>query len=76
MRRFERKKADWKQVLEETVDELPLLQRVIASGLMTEEEDAVDESLADRFGTTRDAVRIERQLATRKIREALYSRGR
>jgi hypothetical protein len=76
MKRVERPSADWKQVIEEAVDELPAVQRVIASGLMTDEEDAVDESLADRFGTTPGAVRIERRLAARRLRELLYVKTR
>jgi len=69
-------RSDWKQVIAEAVDELPAVQRVIASGLMTDEDDAVDESLADRFGTTMDAVRIERRLAARRLREILHARTR
>lgn len=66
-------RSDWKQVIAQAVDELPAVQRVIASGLMTDED---DESLADHFGTTTDAVRIERRLAARRLREVLHARVR
>jgi hypothetical protein len=49
------------------------LQREITAGLLAGEEDAYDEGLAERHGTTSGAVRIERAQARRFLQEVLQS---
>jgi hypothetical protein len=49
------------------------LQREIASGLLTDEDDWADERLAERYGTTSGAVRIERAQARRFLWEVFES---
>ena len=57
------------------VDRMSPLQRDITAALMTEDDDWQDEVLAERHGTTPGAVRIERGLARRQLKEALLRDG-
>jgi hypothetical protein len=50
------------------------LQREITEALMTDDDRWADESLAERYGTTLDAIRIERALARRRLSEILHER--
>ena len=50
------------------------LQKEIATASLLEDDDLIDETLAERYGMTAGAIRIERRLATRQIQEAIYSR--
>jgi len=47
------------------------IQRDVTAALMTGDDRWNDEALAERHGTTTGAVRIERGLARRQLREAL-----
>ncbi len=49
-------------------------QREVTDALLRDDDPRTDETLAERYGTTLDAVRIERLLAERRLREA--TRGR
>jgi hypothetical protein len=50
------------------------LQKEIAAAVLMEDDELVDESLAERYGMTAGAIRIERRLAARQIHDAIYSR--
>jgi hypothetical protein len=53
------------------VDRMSPLQRDVTAALMTGDDDWQDEVLAERHGTTPGAVRIERGLARRQLKDAL-----
>ena len=50
------------------------LQREITEALMTDDDRWADESLAERYGTTLDAIRIERRLARGRLAQILHER--
>jgi hypothetical protein len=49
------------------------VQREITAGLLTGEDDGDDDCLAERYGMTTGAVRIERAQARHFLQEALQS---
>jgi len=61
------------QRLGSIVDRMSPLQREVAAALISGDDRWDDEVLAERHGTTSDAVRIERGQARRLLREALDS---
>lgn len=50
------------------------LQRDVADTLLTDDDPRSDERLAERYGTTLDAIRIERSLARKRLEEASVER--
>lgn len=50
------------------------LQRAVVDALLTDDDARTDESLADRYGTTPDAIRIERTLARQRLEEQSHRR--
>jgi hypothetical protein len=57
--------------LESAVDHMSPLQQVVTAALMTGDDRWDDEVLAERHGTTPDAIRIERGLVRRRLQDAL-----
>jgi len=62
-----------RRVVAKALGRMSPLQREITAGLLTCDEDWSDERLAERYGTTSGAVRIERAQARRFLQEALES---
>ncbi len=60
--------------LRRAMQRMSTLQKEIATASLLEDDDLIDETLAERYGMTAGAIRIERRLATRQIQEAIYSR--
>jgi hypothetical protein len=52
------------------------LQRHVVDTLLTDDDPRTDESLAERYGTTIDAIRIERTLAQKRLAEESTRRRR
>jgi hypothetical protein len=52
------------------------LQREVADALLRDDDPRTDETLAERYGTTPDAIRIERTLAERRLHQDLYRKSR
>ena len=52
------------------------LQRHVVDTLLTDDDLRTDESLAERYGTTIDAIRIERTLAQKRLAEESTRRRR
>ena len=57
--------------LAQTLDRMSPLQRDASAGLMSGDDRWSDEHLAERYGTTPGAVRIERRQARRFLQETL-----
>ena len=52
------------------------LQRDVADTLLTDDDPRTDETLAERYGITLDAIRIERGLARRRLEAASHEPDR
>lgn len=61
-----------KRGIKKAFEELSPLQREIVEALMRGDDESADDALADRYGTTPGAVRTERNVARRLLREALW----
>jgi len=59
------------RVMAKVFNRMSPLQREIADALITGEDTGVDEVLAERYGMTPGAIRIERAQARRFLQEAL-----